>query len=89
MNKLLVALALVLAVVDASACTKPRNTRERDAFVRTHACPATGSTKRAPCPGYVIDHVKALCKGGTDTATNMQWQTVSEAAAKDKWECKK
>jgi uncharacterized membrane protein len=39
-------------------------------------------------PGYVIDHVVALCKGGADAPYNMAWQTVAEAKAKDKWECK-
>jgi hypothetical protein len=36
--------------------------------------------------GYVIDHVIALKRGGADTAENMQWQTVEEAKAKDRWE---
>jgi hypothetical protein len=37
-------------------------------------------------PGYVIDHVKPLACGGADTPSNMQWQTVAEAKAKDKTE---
>jgi hypothetical protein len=37
-------------------------------------------------PGYVVDHITALKRGGSDTPSNMQWQTVSEAKAKDKWE---
>ena len=39
-------------------------------------------------PGYVIDHVVALCKGGADEPSNMQWQTRADAQAKDRWECK-
>jgi len=39
-------------------------------------------------PGYIIDHVKPLCKGGPDTPENMNWQTKAEAKAKDKIECK-
>ena len=37
-------------------------------------------------PGYVIDHVKPLACGGLDAPSNMQWQTVAEAKAKDKTE---
>lgn len=88
MKAILAAVVLALLALDAEAAT--RNRAQRDAFVRTHACPATHSTKpRAACPGYVVDHIKPLCKGGPDKATNMQWQTVAAAKAKDKWECKK
>jgi len=34
----------------------------------------------------VIDHVKALKHGGTDTPDNMQWQTRQDAKAKDRVE---
>ena len=37
-------------------------------------------------PGYVIDHVAPLKRGGSDTPDNMQWQTIEEAKAKDKVE---
>lgn len=37
-------------------------------------------------PGYVIDHIVPLKRGGADTPENMQWQTIAEARAKDKWE---
>lgn len=37
-------------------------------------------------PGYVIDHVKPLKRGGADAPWNMQWQTIREAKAKDRWE---
>ena len=50
-----------------------------------HPCPSTGRTSGA-CPGYVVDHVKPLACGGADAASNMQWQTVAEGKAKDKWE---
>ena len=57
------------------------------AFVKQQACPATGK-HRLPCPGYVIDHIKALACGGADAPENMQWQTREEAKAKDRWELK-
>jgi len=34
----------------------------------------------------VIDHVVALKRGGADAPSNMQWQTVQAAKAKDKIE---
>lgn len=37
-------------------------------------------------PGYVIDHVVPLKRGGPDTPQNMNWMTIEDAKAKDKWE---
>ena len=34
-------------------------------------------------PGYVVDHIVPLCAGGTDAVSNMQWQSVADAKAKD------
>lgn len=64
-----------------------RSVAAKDTFKREHPCP---STRRAsgPCPGYVIDHVKPLACGGPDDPSNMQWQTVADGKAKDKWERK-
>lgn len=56
-------------------------------FEREHPCPSTGKTTGA-CPGYIKDHIRALCVGGPDAVSNLQWQTVTDAKAKDKWECK-
>ena len=37
-------------------------------------------------PGYVVDHIVPLKRGGCDCPSNMQWQTIQEAKAKDKRE---
>lgn len=37
-------------------------------------------------PGYVIDHLIPLKRGGADAPNNMQWQTKEAAKVKDKWE---
>ncbi|PYT04792.1 MAG: HNH endonuclease, partial [Acidobacteria bacterium] len=54
-------------------------------FERQTPCPSTGKTRGA-CPGYVVDHITALECGGADTSSNMQWQTVADAKAKDRTE---
>jgi hypothetical protein len=56
-------------------------------FKKAHPCPANGND-HGPCPGYVIDHIKPLDCGGDDDPSNMQWQTIEEGKAKDKWERK-
>jgi hypothetical protein len=35
-----------------------------------------------------LDHGAPLGKGGADSTSNMQWQTVKDAKEKDRWECK-
>jgi hypothetical protein len=55
------------------------------AFERDHPCPATGLS-RGPCPGYVIDHIAPLKRGGLDDPSNMQWQTREAALLKDRVE---
>jgi len=62
-----------------------RSAAAKDAFKREHPCPATGRSTGS-CPGYVIDHVRALECGGADSPSNMQWQTVAAGKAKDKTE---
>lgn len=64
-----------------------RSSEARAEFKRENPCPATGKSYGA-CPGYVIDHVKPLACDGADAPTNMHWQTVAKAKAKDRVERK-
>ena len=37
-------------------------------------------------PGYIVDHITALKRGGPDNPSNMQWQTIEGRRRKDRWE---
>jgi len=62
-----------------------RSESARNAFMHDHPCPSTGQNSGS-CPGYVIDHIDPLECGGADAPSNMQWQTIADAKAKDKTE---
>lgn len=74
-----------------SSCTRDsegkikRSSTAKHEFQRSNPCPSTGKTSGG-CPGYVVDHVTALKRGGADAPSNMQWQTKKQAKAKDKVE---
>ena len=67
------------------AGTASRSTSARRAFQAQQPCPSTAG-RIGPCPGYVVDHVEPLACGGIDAPENMQWQSLAESKAKDKWE---
>lgn len=62
-----------------------RSSHAKHEFQKSHPCPSTGKTSGA-CPGYVIDHVQPLKRGGADSPSNMQWQTTQAAREKDRTE---
>jgi hypothetical protein len=78
------ALALAWSCISADAKTN-RSHQAKAEFRKSNLCPSTNSRK-AGCPGYVIDHIIPLCAGGVDHPSNMQWQTVPEAKIKDRQE---
>jgi hypothetical protein len=86
------ALLAALLITGGLALAFPSYAAERSRevaaeFQREHPCPSTGKTRGA-CPGYVKDHVNPLCNGGPDAVANLQWQTIEDAKAKDRWERK-
>jgi hypothetical protein len=62
-----------------------RSQSAKNEFKKEHPCPSTGKSKGA-CPGYVIDHIQPLKRGGEDAPRNMQWQTKEDAKKKDRTE---
>lgn len=62
-----------------------RHATAKAEFKRAHPCPSTQQSRGA-CPGYVIDHIIALKRGGADSPSNMQWQTRADARSKDRRE---
>lgn len=81
------ALMFILGVACNTAHHEIRSHAARAAFEKAHPCPANGH-KSGACPGYVVDHIVPLACGGADAPSNMQWQTVADGKAKDKWERK-
>lgn len=80
-------LAILVAwfsVHDAFGAT-PRGRHAPQAFQKLSPCPANGKTSGA-CPGWIKDHIVPLYCNGPDTPANLQWQTVEESRAKDRWE---
>lgn len=86
-----VLLCLILAATAAAAERIPRSAAEVRAFRAEHLCPATGR-RSGPCRGWAVDHVRALCAGGEDRPSNMQWISTEDHRFKtlvDVRECRK
>lgn len=74
------AIAAIVAIATLPGCChlwQKRDPAQRQAFQTNHPCPANGN-QRGACPGYQVDHIIALCLGGADTPTNMQWMTIAK-----------
>ena len=60
------------------------------AYKKLHPCPVTGKTTGA-CPGWAINHVIPLAKGGCDSVVNLNWlpaqvKSCSSPWCVDRWE---
>ena len=83
--KPIVALLAATHVSLVCAAAAPRMSTAEAEFRAANPCPATGLT-RGLCKGYVVDRIIPMVCGGIEAPDNMQWQTLAEARAKDKWE---
>jgi hypothetical protein len=76
-------LSLVAFLVCTNVFALPRDHAQKSAFRKENPCPSTGENKGA-CPGYEIDHKKALMNRGKDKPKNMQWLSKHEHKKKTK-----
>lgn len=67
---------LIYTTVGAADC---RSTVARNEFRRDSGFPFGRA-------GFWVDHICPLECGGKDDKINMQWQTITNAKSKDKWE---
>jgi hypothetical protein len=103
MTKWVAALALTAALLSPTAEARSGASHHSSSFCTSCARDSHGRIARNPearerfmretgyphgRPGYVIDHIVPLCHSGPDSPSNLQWQTISDAKAKDRWECK-
>ena len=86
-------LLAVLAIVLLQSCSTTHNRHHSSVYCNLCARSHDGSIHRDPAakkefmsssgypngrPGYVVDHVVPLYKGGADTPENMQWLTKEQ-----------
>lgn len=86
-----IALLLVALLPLGTDARIPRDRSEVRAFRAEAPCPSTGQ-HRGACPGHHVDHIIALCAGGPDHRSNMQWITREDHRFKtliDVRECRK
>ena len=78
-----VAMVLTLSLLScADAASAKVNCRSQS---QKHAFDVLNGYSRGRA-GYIVDHTCPLSCGGLDSTTNMQYQTLAEGRAKDRWE---
>lgn len=81
----MIRLAFIMIIMASDADARDRSVRAE--FVRQVPCPATGKTS-GPCPGYEVDHITPMCRGGPDTVANLQWLTIEQHKLKTRGDCR-
>lgn len=82
--RLIVSVGAVTCLCAASSLDS-RSFKAEVFFRMANPCPSTGQTS-GTCAGYVIDRIIPVACGGAEEPSNMQWQTIAQAKAKDRWE---
>lgn len=85
--KLLIAAVAVTIASNPLAAREYRSREVTRELRREHPCPSTSKPSGA-CPSYRKIHIVPLACGGLDAVSNIQWQTIRDARAKDRWERK-
>ena len=81
----LLIISLLAAIPLSAQANIIRSQTAKNHFKANHPCPTNGN-RHGSCPGYVIDHIKALACGGADAPINMQWKSIESGKEKDAWE---
>ncbi|MEY3880549.1 MAG: hypothetical protein RIQ94_1345 [Pseudomonadota bacterium] len=71
----LVIISLLAAIPLTAQARIVRSQAAKNHFKATHPCPTNGN-RHGSCPGYVIDHIKALACGGADAPRNDAWERI-------------
>jgi 5-methylcytosine-specific restriction endonuclease McrA len=79
---------LLVAIATQAGAAPSRSPAVKAEFRRLHPCPSTGKTTGA-CPGYQVDHRKALVCGGKDELSNLHWITMKAHKAKTRAEVRR
>jgi hypothetical protein len=81
LNELVEIMASMASMWATSAFARiPRSHAAVAEFKRNNPCQVNGA-RRGSCPGWQVDHVIALCSGGPDQPSNMQWLSQSDQRA--------
>jgi hypothetical protein len=79
------ALAVCVVLPVQASAREHRSASVEHEFQLTHPCPGLTS---GLCPAWVKYYIVPLAGGGLDAISNLPWQTIRDAKAKDKWETK-
>jgi hypothetical protein len=86
LSRITLAVAVTIALAPLTTFAgEHRSLEVKHEFQRLHPCPPTGRTTGL-CPGYIKDHIVPLACGGPDAVSNLQWQTIGDGKAKERWE---